>query len=189
MVNVYHHFNQVRDLGRGIHYPPPDLFLLVMEKLSNMILDRVNRGIWKPVKASRQGTYVDFFADAMIFCCLLLLRRIRWLLYKIVLRCSCFSCERKTVCFASRDVARDFSRMSSLPLTADLGVYLGVPIVHGHVSKETYAPIVDKVLQRLAGWKGKVLSPAGRRTLIQSTHDFCYTVAYDANGLTSRFYL
>ncbi|XVE99040.1 hypothetical protein REPUB_Repub03eG0162200 [Reevesia pubescens] len=68
-----------------------------------------------------------------------------------------------------RSIARSLSTMSNFPLTSDLGKYLGVPIIHKRVSKDTYAPLVDKVMQRLASWKGKILSPAGRRTLIQST--------------------
>ncbi|XVF02613.1 hypothetical protein REPUB_Repub04eG0190100 [Reevesia pubescens] len=59
--------------------------------------------------------------------------------------------------------------MSGIPLTDNLGTYLGVPIIHSRVKKETYAPLVYKVFKKLAGWKGKVLRPAGRRTLIQST--------------------
>ncbi|XVF09026.1 hypothetical protein REPUB_Repub07fG0055100 [Reevesia pubescens] len=66
-------------------------------------------------------------------------------------------------------IARNLSHLSGIPLTNDLGLYLGVPIVHRSVKKETYAPLVDKVLQKLADWKGKVLSMAGRRTLIQTT--------------------
>ena len=66
-------------------------------------------------------------------------------------------------------IARSLSTLSSIPLTNNLGTYLGVPIVHGRMTKNTYAPLVDKVLKKLADWKGKVLSQAGRRTLIQST--------------------
>ena len=59
----------------------------------------------------------------------------------------------------SRQLAAELSKKSGIPLTADLGVYLGVPIVHGRASKELYAPLVDKVLKRLVDWKGKALSP------------------------------
>ncbi|XVF04810.1 hypothetical protein REPUB_Repub05bG0117600 [Reevesia pubescens] len=68
-----------------------------------------------------------------------------------------------------RAVARSLSNACGISLTSDLGNYLGVPIIHNRVKKYTYAPLVDKVLKKLADWKGKVLSPAGRRTLIQST--------------------
>lgn len=52
-----------------------------------------------------------------------------------------------------------------------MGTYLGVPIIHIHgcVKKTTYAHVVDKVLNKLTSWKGKVLSYASRKTLIQFT--------------------
>ncbi|KAG8472467.1 hypothetical protein CXB51_034275 [Gossypium anomalum] len=49
------------------------------------------------------------------------------------------------------------------PLTDNLETYLGVPIIHGRVNYETYAPdLVDMLLKRLTDWKG-------RKVLIQST--------------------
>ncbi|XVF17280.1 hypothetical protein REPUB_Repub10bG0106100 [Reevesia pubescens] len=68
-----------------------------------------------------------------------------------------------------RNLARSLSSRCDIPLTDNLGTYLGVPIIHKSVSRETYAPVVDKVLKKLADWKGRVLSQAGRRVLIQTT--------------------
>jgi len=53
--------------------------------------------------------------------------------------------------------------------TENFGRYLGVPTITGRVTKSTYQSILDKVANRLAGWKTKCLSLAGRTTLIQST--------------------
>lgn len=61
------------------------------------------------------------------------------------------------------------SNLCGIPLTQDLGMYLVVPIIHGRVSNSTYKHVVDKVIKKLATWKGRVLSYAGRKTLIQST--------------------
>ncbi|XP_042489436.1 uncharacterized protein LOC122069484 [Macadamia integrifolia] len=46
--------------------------------------------------------------------------------------------------------------------------YLGVEIFKGRVNKESLIPILDKVKGRLAGWKGKILSMAGRVELVRS---------------------
>ncbi|CAN1180943.1 Putative ribonuclease H protein At1g65750, partial [Linum perenne] len=54
------------------------------------------------------------------------------------------------------------------PLTQHLGVYLGVPILHERTSARTYQCILDRIDQKLAGWKVKSLSLAGRVTLAQS---------------------
>lgn len=52
--------------------------------------------------------------------------------------------------------------------TMDLGKYLGVPLHHGRVTKNSYQFILDKATQRLSGWKRNSLSLAGRITLTQS---------------------
>ncbi|XP_042479159.1 uncharacterized protein LOC122060066 [Macadamia integrifolia] len=46
--------------------------------------------------------------------------------------------------------------------------YLGVEIFKGRLKKESLIPILDKVKGRLAGWKGKILSMAGRVELVRS---------------------
>ena len=45
------------------------------------------------------------------------------------------------------------SARCQIPLTADLGKYLGVPLIHKRVSKTTYYHILEKVQDRLAGRK------------------------------------
>lgn len=49
-----------------------------------------------------------------------------------------------------------------------MGVYLGVPMVYGRVTKSTFHHLLDKVRARLARWKANSLSLAGRITLAQS---------------------
>ncbi|XP_042477785.1 uncharacterized protein LOC122059169 [Macadamia integrifolia] len=46
--------------------------------------------------------------------------------------------------------------------------YLGVEIFKGRITKEALLPVLDKVKGRLAGWKGKLLSMAGRVELVRS---------------------
>ncbi|CAN1167006.1 Putative ribonuclease H protein At1g65750 [Linum perenne] len=52
--------------------------------------------------------------------------------------------------------------------TQDLGRYLGVPILHGRVTKATYEYILHRMDEKLAGWKAHNLSLAGRVTLASS---------------------
>ena len=54
--------------------------------------------------------------------------------------------------------ALEISQICGSPLTTDLGRYLGVPLIHGRVSKGTYLGVVDKVQRRLATWKTESLS-------------------------------
>ena len=75
------------------------------------------------------------------------------------------------ICF-SRNVhfsrSMDLSRRMGVRLTADLGKYLGVPLIHQRPSYLLYAPLVEKTRKRLAGWKSGCLTLAGRATLISS---------------------
>lgn len=53
--------------------------------------------------------------------------------------------------------------------TGDLGTYPGVPTINGRTSKRDYQYLVDRINGKLAGWKSKVMSLAGRTTLVQSS--------------------
>ncbi|OMP13818.1 putative ribonuclease H protein [Corchorus olitorius] len=55
-----------------------------------------------------------------------------------------------------------------MPSTNDLGKYLGVPLIHERVTKATFKEIVEKVQGRLSSWKSKLLTLAGRATLVGS---------------------
>jgi len=45
---------------------------------------------------------------------------------------------------------------------------LGVPLHHSNLQREHIQPVVDKVIKRIAGWKGRLLSYGGRLTLLNS---------------------
>lgn len=53
--------------------------------------------------------------------------------------------------------------------TSDLGTYLGMPTLSSRVTKDTFGYLCEKIDCRLAGWKTKYLSLAGRITLAKST--------------------
>lgn len=46
--------------------------------------------------------------------------------------------------------------------------YLGVPLIAGRLSSKDCTSIVDKIKQRLTGWKTRPLSFAGQLTLLKS---------------------
>ncbi|CAN1808124.1 Putative ribonuclease H protein At1g65750 [Linum perenne] len=64
--------------------------------------------------------------------------------------------------------ASDIAGILGIGVTRDLGRYLGVPILHGRVTKQTYSYILDRLDNKLAGWKAENLSLAGRVTLASS---------------------
>ncbi|CAL2229042.1 unnamed protein product [Prunus armeniaca] len=69
------------------------------------------------------------------------------------------------------EVAKEISLICVSPFTNDLGKYLGMPLLHSRIGKRTYSSLVDKVRNRLAAWKSKLLSLARRATLIQAVTD------------------
>jgi hypothetical protein len=53
--------------------------------------------------------------------------------------------------------------VGSLPLK-----YLGIPLHYDKLIREDIQPLVDKILKRVASWRGKLLSHAARLTLVKS---------------------
>ena len=58
--------------------------------------------------------------------------------------------------------------MLGISATSEIGRYLGFPIFHKGRNCNAFNFVIDKVQSKLAGWKAKVLSPAGRLVLIKS---------------------
>ncbi|KAK1275589.1 hypothetical protein QJS04_geneDACA012807 [Acorus gramineus] len=46
--------------------------------------------------------------------------------------------------------------------------YLGLPLVKGRLTKESWTPLVEHFEKRLSGWKGRFLSWGGRLTMLQA---------------------
>lgn len=46
--------------------------------------------------------------------------------------------------------------------------YLGVSLHFSKLRKEDLQPVIDKIIKRIAGWKGRLLSYAGRLTLLKA---------------------
>ncbi|CAL9001792.1 unnamed protein product [Prunus brigantina] len=81
------------------------------------------------------------------------------------------SFEKSMVCVSPNTcpgLAQNIASISGSPLSDNLGKYLGVPLIHTRVNKDTYQEIIDKVQKRLSYWKSHTLSMAGRLTLLQS---------------------
>lgn len=80
--------------------------------------------------------------------------------------------EKSRIYFSKNVGMRDTETICStlgMEATDDLGLYLGKPTLTSRVTKETFAHLCEKVDRRLAGWKSKYLSLAGRITLAKST--------------------
>jgi hypothetical protein len=46
--------------------------------------------------------------------------------------------------------------------------YLGIPLHFHKLKREDLQPLIDKIIKRIAGWRGKLLTQAGRLVLIKA---------------------
>ncbi|KAK4482042.1 hypothetical protein RD792_012965 [Penstemon davidsonii] len=76
--------------------------------------------------------------------------------------------QKSRVQWGENRVKREITALLTIGRTNDLGRYLGVPIIHERVSPRLFRGVVDRVAKRLSAWKAKLLSLAGRTTLIKS---------------------
>lgn len=68
-----------------------------------------------------------------------------------------------------RDIKESFCDILGFTSTPNIDKYLGIPIKHPGSSSLDYNFILDRVKNKLAGWKANLLSPAGRAVLIQAS--------------------
>ncbi|CAL1401721.1 unnamed protein product [Linum trigynum] len=77
----------------------------------------------------------------------------------------------KSVLFVSPNIirgkAQNLSTRANIPLTMDLGRYLGLNAIHGRVTKAHYKELVLHIEKKLATWKTNCLSLASRLTMDQ----------------------
>ena len=156
----------------------PYLYVLCMERLTHLIEREVQLGGWKPVRASRNGPQISTlaFVDDLI-----LFGEASVDQAEIMMKCLATFCgasgskvsvDKSKKIFSANthiDIQDAVSRSMGMEVTMDLGKYLGVPTINGRTSKREYQFLVDKINDKLSGWKTKTLSLAGRATLVQSS--------------------
>lgn len=66
------------------------------------------------------------------------------------------------------DEINQFARLFCCKIGSFPFKYLGIALHHQKLRREDIQPVVDKVVKRVVGWKGKLLSYGGRPTLLRS---------------------
>ncbi|KAL0012214.1 hypothetical protein SO802_007322 [Lithocarpus litseifolius] len=154
----------------------PYIFIMCMEYLGQLIQEKCEEGLWKPVKASRSGPLFShlFFADDLVLFakanaknCMV----IRDVLEKFCTESGQTISSSKSRVFFSPNICQveEEAFLSILGFQASncLGKYLGFPIRHRGGSNQDFNFVLDKVKTKLAGWKANLLSMARRSVLIQ----------------------
>ena len=162
--------------SRGIRQGDPlssYLFIICMEYLSHLIKGKCNQKLWPSVRTSQGGlpiSHLMFANDVMLFAradhvsC----STIRDVLNEFCSKSGQSISEAKSRDFFSPNVDRD-QRESLYDIlgfasTPNLGKYLGIPIKHPGTLMDVNF-VLDRVKQKLAGWKANLLSPVGRSVL------------------------
>lgn len=152
------------------------MFVLCLERLGHWIQRKVAEGVWKPLRASG-GLKIShlFFVDDLLF--FAEATPDQALCIKEALDCFCKASGPrvsydKSLLFVSPNidgqVAEDLSNIMGIPLTLELGRYLGHRLMHKGRGGDQHVSILDKVRHKLEGWKSTRLSRAGRLTLAKS---------------------
>ena len=68
-----------------------------------------------------------------------------------------------------QDTRESLSDILGFMSTPNLGKYLGIPIRHPNSSSQDFNFVLDRVKQKLAGWKVNLLSLAGKAVLVQTS--------------------
>ena len=165
---------------RGIHQGDPlspYLFLLCAEGLSSLIKASVANGVLKGISICRGGpelSHLFFGDDSLIFYRVSMedcdeLQRV----LGVYERASGQQLNRaKTSLFFSKNTPREIlgaiqSRFGAQVIKQH-EKYLGLPSLVGKKKRNTFNDIKEKLGKKLAGWKEKLLSKAGKEILIKA---------------------
>ena len=169
-------FKPSRGLRKGDPISPY-IFILCMELLSALINKKCADRDWDKVKASRNGLGFShmFFADDLLLFAKANLENCETISDVLEEFCSLssqkISKEKSKIFFSLNVLEEDCANMVQqlgIHKTNNLGKCLGFPFKHKGKNRNQFQSVVDKVHAKLAGWKAKCLSPAGRLVLIKA---------------------
>ena len=155
----------------------PYLFILCMEFLGHLIEEKCVNGDWVLLKASRENIGIShlFFADDLI-----LFAKVDEKACKAiseVLNRFCeesgqkVSLEKSRIYFSpnvQEGISEEICSKLGIQATTNIGKYLGFPINHRGAARNRFSFVVDRVMNKLVGWKEKFLSFVGRTVLVKS---------------------
>ena len=169
----------------------PYLFLLVTEGLNALFKQAEHDGEIRGVSLCSTGPRIShllFADDSLVFCrasvseCV----KIQSLLYLYELASGQSINHVKTnIFFSSNTLPRTQEAITNflgIPTTQNYEYYLGLPSLVGRAKKKSFSLIKERIWKKLKGWKGKLLSQAGREILVKAViqadvHEI-YTIKY-----------
>jgi hypothetical protein len=165
--------------GKGLRQGDPIspmLFNLVGDVFSRLLLKAANQGMVQGLLGDfRHGGVISlqYADDTIVFssvedyhlknlkCCLV------WFECLSGMRINYHKSEIVPINVSSKECIK-IARFFSCPLGDFPIKYLGVPLRYEKLRREDIQPLVDKILKKIVGWRGKLLSQAAKLTLIRS---------------------
>ena len=152
----------------------PYLFLLCAEGLSAMLRKVENGGIPRGIMVCRQAPLVSH----LLFACIMFGKALKEEGFRLLKIIEVYEKEsgqklnrEKTSLFFSKntsvEVKEEVKDMFGAQVIHQHERYLGLPTLVGRGKKKAFHHILDQVGRKIAGWKGKILSTAGREILIK----------------------
>ena len=149
------------------------LFILCMEVLGFLIVDQCSSHLWDPIKSSQSGPSFShlFFADDLVLFAKADLKNCQSIRDALDTFCELSGQKvnmTKSKVFFSPNVGQEnrdsFCNILGFRSTPNLGKYLGFPIQHKGSSSRDFDFVLERVHNKLQGWKANLLSMAGRLT-------------------------
>ncbi|XP_023911364.1 uncharacterized protein LOC112022977 [Quercus suber] len=166
--------------SRGIRQEDPlspYLFPIVAEGLSALIKKSVEEGVLEGISICRRGpklSHLFFTDDSLIFCKATLsdCDSLQWI-FQVYEKASGQQLNHaKTSLFfntyTSREIQEEIKIRFGAQVIKQHEKYLGLPSLVGRNKKASFNDIKDKLSKKLTGWKGELLSKAGKEVLIKA---------------------
>jgi hypothetical protein len=166
--------------GKGLRQGDPLsplLFNLVVDVLSRMLQkaarvglirglgeNLVSRGVVSLQYADDTILFVDKYEEKA--------ENLKWVLNYFDLmsgmRVNYYKSEVVSINIEQREEIDSFARIFGCSMGEFPIKYLGIPLHHSKLRREDLQSLVDKIIKRIAGWRGKLLTQAGRLILIKT---------------------
>lgn len=155
----------------------PYLFILCLNHLSLALDQTLHTKHLSPIRLGRRpiGFNHVLFADDIFLFSQATLHDSRILFYIFAQFCqrSGQICNlSKSKIFFSRnatpEILHQIAVLTNMPIVTDLGKYQGLPLILNSTSNSMFQPLLDRIRDRIRAWQSKLLSQAGRITLIKA---------------------
>ncbi|XP_075658714.1 uncharacterized protein LOC142628516 [Castanea sativa] len=150
---------------------------MCMEVLGFFISRRCEENLWDPVRASRGGQAFShlFFANDLVLFAKAGMKNCISVRETLDTFCELssqkVSLNKSKVYFSPNtcpETRGELCEVLGIHLTSNLGKYLGFPIKHPGSTSQDFNFVVERVQNKLQGWKANLLSMAGRVVIAQS---------------------